>query len=60
MTLNWKLGNEQGHNIPMGLPFGLRQLKQEVNDVPYLDHLLFLITADVIFRVRTTFCGEVD
>lgn len=54
MTLNCKSGNEQGHNIPMELPF-LRQEKQEVNDVLYLDHLLFVIRE---LHVRTAFCGE--
>lgn len=41
----WKLGTERGHDIPMQLLFGLRQvgLKQEVHDVPYLGHLLFIL-----------------
>lgn len=57
MTLNWKLGNERGHNIPMELPFGLRQLglKQEANYVSYQDHLLFDIRELMSFILQRHF-----
>ncbi len=36
----------------MELPFCLRQLKQEVNDVSYLHHLLFAIRELVSFVLQ--------
>lgn len=53
----WKWGNEDGHNIPTELPFSLTQLglKQEVNDIPYLDHLLFVIRELMPFMLERHF-----
>lgn len=39
----------------MELPFGLRQLKQEVSDVPYPDHLLFVIRELMSFTLQRHF-----